>query len=151
MNTRTRPLGITALAFASIVAGLYSMIAAIALLLGGLVGGTFGADSAVVMALGALYLGLMAAAFFLGFAFWTQRHWAWAGGLVLFGAFIVASVAMAVIATSAASAIVTAIFAGVAIWYLFRPSTKALLLGANPTQEVAPPSSAALETPQVAP
>lgn len=151
MDTRTRPLGITALAFASIVVGIYSMIAAIALLLGSFVGGAFGADSVVVMALGAIYLGLMAGAYFLGFGFWTQRHWAWAGGLVLFGAFIVASLGLMVLATSAASAVVAALGAGVATWYLLRPSTKGLLLGSNSTQEAAPPSTAALETPQVAP
>jgi len=151
MDTRTRPLGITALAFASIVVGIYSMIAAIALLLGSLVGAAFGADSVVVMALGAVYLGLMAGAYFLGFGFWTQRHWAWAGGLVLFGAFIVASLGLMMLATSAASAVVAALGAGVATWHLLRPSTKALLLGSNGTPEAAPPSTAALETPQVAP
>ncbi len=85
MDTQKRPLGITALAFTSIVVGLYSQVTAIALLLGGMVGGVFSADiTAVVIAIGALNLGLMGAAYFVGFGFWTQRHWSWAGGIVVF-------------------------------------------------------------------
>ena len=85
MDMQKRPLGITALAFTSIVVGLYCQVAAIALLLGGMVGGVFSADiTAVVIAIGALYLGLMGAAYFVGFGFWTQRHWSWAGGIVVF-------------------------------------------------------------------
>ncbi len=76
MDTQKRPLGITALAFASVVAGTYCLVAAIGLLLGGVVGGAFGADhAAVAFAIGALYLGVMAAAYLGGYGFWTQRPW----------------------------------------------------------------------------
>jgi hypothetical protein len=132
MDKQKRPLGITALAFTSIVVGLYSQVAAIALLLGGMLGGVFSADStAIVIAIGALYLGLMGAAYFVGFGFWTQRHWSWAGGIVVFSTVIVSSVALALITTNVVAALVPTLGAGAAIWYLLRPATKTQLLGTH--------------------
>ena len=49
MDKQKRPLGITALAFTSIVVGLYSQVAAIALLLGGMLGGVFRADTTAAL------------------------------------------------------------------------------------------------------
>lgn len=157
MDKQKRPLGITALAFTSIVVGLYGQVTAIALLLGGMLGGVFNADS-VAIPLGALYLGLMGAAYFVGFGFWTQRHWAWAGGIVVFSTLIASSVALALIATNVVVALVPSLGAGVAIWYLLRPATKTQLLGTDdagtPDQPKADQPDAAapagiLEAPQV--
>ncbi len=159
MDRQKRPLGITALAFTSIVVGLYSQVTAIALLLGGMVGGVFSADiTAIVIAIGALYLGLMGAAYFVGFGFWTQRHWSWAGGIVVFSTVIVSSVALALIATNVVAALVPSLCAGAVIWYLLRPATKAQLLGTYDAQTAdlskadqpdAPAPAGVLDAPQV--
>ena len=154
MDRQKRPLGITALAFTSIVVGLYSQVAAIALLLGGLLGGVFSADiTAIVIAIGALYLGLMGAAYFVGFGFWTQRHWSWAGGIVVFSTVIVSSVALALITTNVVAALVPSLGAGAAIWYLLRPVTKTQLLGADDAGTADQPEATApsgiLDAPQV--
>jgi hypothetical protein len=148
MDKQKRPLGITALAFTSIVVGLYCQVAAIALLLGGMLGGVFSADiTAIVIAIGALYLGLMGAAYFVGFGFWTQRHWSWAGGVVVFSALIVSSVALALITTNVVAALVPSLGAGVAIWYLLRPATKAQLLGTDDAEAADQPKADQPEAP----
>lgn len=142
MDRQTRPLGITALAFTSIVVGLYSQVTAIALLMGGMLGGVFSADTTtIVLAIGALYLGLMGAAYYVGFGFWTQRHWSWAGGIVVFSTVIVSSVALALIATNVVVALVPSLCAGAAIWYLLRPATKSQLLGADDAQTADQPKA----------
>jgi len=153
MDTQKHSLGITALAFASVAAGIYCLVAAIALLLGGTLGGVFGADrTAVVIAIGALYLGLMGAAYIVGFGFWTQRHWSWAGGIVVFSSLIVGSVVLALITTNVVAALVPSLGAGAAIWYLLRPATKAQVLGTDKAEKAgqpeAPAAAGALDTPQ---
>jgi hypothetical protein len=142
MDRQKRPLSITALAFTSIVVGLYCQVAAIALLLGGMLGGVFSADiTAIVIAIGALYLGLMGAAYFVGFGFWTQRHWSWAGGIVVFSTLIVSSVGLALITTNVVAALVPSLGAGAAIWYLLRPATKAQLLGTDDAEAADQPKA----------
>jgi hypothetical protein len=158
MDKQKRPLGITALAFTSIAVGLYCLVAAIVLLLGGVLGGFFRADLTVIaLTLGALYLGLMSAAYFVGFGFWTQRHWSWAGGIVVFSTMIVFSVVLALLSANVIAALVPSLGAGAAIWYLLRPATKAQLLGSadplTPQPQAEQAEAAApggvLDTPQV--
>jgi hypothetical protein len=163
MNKHKRPLGITALTFVSVMVGLYCQMAALALLMGGMLGGVVGSDlTGVVLAMGALNLGLMGAAYFLGYGFWTQRHWAWAGGIVVFSMLIVTSILLVLISSNMISAIGPSLGAAAAIWYLFRPATKALLLGVDRTDRTevldtadqvervdAPVRPVTLETPQV--
>ena len=162
MDKHKRPLSVTALALVSVMIGLYSQVAAIALLLGSMLGVVFGGDFAVVIAIGALYFGLMAAAYFLGYGFWTQRHWSWAGGIIVFSTLIVTSILLMLVSTNMLSALVPSLGAAAAIWYLFRPATKALLLGADRTDQAeeadkadqverveTPARPVTLETPQV--
>ena len=130
MNKHTRPLGITALAFASIIVG--------HLLPGrgdgpapraGRSAGVAGTDTAAaLLILGAVYLGLMVAAYFVGYGFWSQRHWSWAGGIVVFATLIVLSVFMLLLSANVLSVLVPGAGAAVAIWYLLRPETRAQLL-----------------------
>jgi MFS family permease len=153
MDKQKRPLGITALAFASVAVGTYCLVAAIALLLGGALGGAFGADQTVVIiAIGALYLGVMAAAYLVGYGLWTQRPWSWAGGIVVFITLIVASVALALIANNVVAALVPSLGAGAAIWYLLRPTTKSQLLGTDKAEKAGQPevpaAAGALDMPQ---
>jgi hypothetical protein len=153
MDKQKRPLGLTALAVASVAAGIYCMVAAIALLFGGTLGGVFGADgTAVVIAIGALYLGVVVAAYFVGYGFWTQRPWSWAGGIVVFGALIVTSVLLTLVSGDLVSGIVPSIAFAAAIWYLLRPATKAQLLGTDKAEKAgqpeAPAAAGALDTPQ---
>jgi hypothetical protein len=146
-----RPIGITALAFASIVIGLYCQIAAIALLMGSMVGGVFGAEVAVVIVLGAVYFGLMVAAYFVGYGFWTLRHWSWAGGIVVFSTFIAAAILLGVISTNVTALIGLSAAAAAAIWYLLRSDTRARLLGPSTRATGDPAASSSLERPSLAP
>lgn len=153
MDGHKRPLGITALAFASVMVGLYCQIAAMALLFGGTVLAVTRSDlSVVVVALGVLYLGLMAAAYFVGYGFWSQRHWSWAGGIVVFSVLIVFSVLLVFISGNVLSAVGPSAGAAVAVWYLYRPATRRQLLGtartAEPDQVELPAGLGAGETPQ---
>jgi hypothetical protein len=132
---RERPIGVTALALASVVVGIFSMVTAIALLLGSSIGAVVGGDRGTgAFLIGIVAFGLASAAFFVGGGLWLEKHWAWAGGIVVFGAVIVVSLAMVVIGSSLVAALVPVAAAALAIAYLVRPSTKADLLG-PPTAE----------------
>jgi len=132
---RERPLGVTALALASVVVGIYSMVTAIALLLGSSIGAVVGGDSGTgAFLIGIIAFGLASAAFFVGGGLWLQKHWAWAGGIVVFGAVIIVSLAMVVVGSSLFAAMVPVGAAGLAIAYLTRPSIKADLLGPEPSE-----------------
>jgi hypothetical protein len=129
MDKRTRPLGITALAFASVVVGIFCQVAAMALMLGGTLAGVAGTDTATaLLILGAVYLGLMVAAYLVGYGFWSLRHWSWAGGLVVFATLIVVSMFMLLLSANVLSVVVPGVGAVVAIWYLLRAETRARLL-----------------------
>jgi hypothetical protein len=132
MNKHTRPLGITSLAFASVIVGIFCQVAAMALLLGGTLAGVAGTDTAAaLLILGAVYLGLMVAAYFVGYGLWSQRRWSWAGGLVVFATLIVLSVFMLLLSANVLSVLVPGAAAAVSIWYLLRPETRAQLLSVD--------------------
>ena len=72
---RDRPLGLTALAFSSIMVALYCQMAAIVLLLMGSVFTAAGSmPGAVVLFVGTVFLGLAVASYLLGFGFWTGKQ-----------------------------------------------------------------------------
>ncbi len=127
---RERSLGITALAVTAVMVGIYAFMAAIALLMGGsivsLAGGEVGA---MVFALGALFLGQSLAAYVVAFGLWMQKSWAWAGGVVIFATIVVLNVALSAMAANFISVVLPLVGAGVALVYLYRPATKAALLG----------------------
>jgi hypothetical protein len=158
MTTRTRPLGITALAFASVIVGIFCQVAAMALLLGGTLAGVAGTDMATaLLVLGAVYLGLMVAAYFVGYGFWCKRHWSWAGGLVVFATLFVLSVFMLLLSANVLAVLLPGAGAAVAIWYLLRPEVREQLLGAGATGSTAigeadaaasAPDSVPMEMPQ---
>jgi hypothetical protein len=132
MDKPTRPLGITALAFASVITGIFCQVAAIALLMGGTLIGVVGTNAAAgLLIVGALYLGLMVAAYLVGYGFWSQRHWSWAGGLVVYATLIFVSAVMVLLSANILSVVVPAAGAAVVIWYLLRPRTRAQLLGTD--------------------
>ncbi len=137
---RDRSFGVTVLAFSSIMIALYSQFAAIALILIGSVYTAAGsAPAAFVLMLGAVFLGLTFASYFLGYGFWTKKHWSFAAGVTLFVSFVVANVLLSVISTNFISSIVPALAAVVGVWYLHRPAVKAELLDeAAPTSESLP-------------
>jgi hypothetical protein len=123
-----RPIGVTALAVASVVVGIFSMVIAIALLLGASIGAVWsGGGGSGAFFTGLITFGLASAAFLVGGGLWLQKHWAWAGAVVVFGALIVVSLALVAIGSSLIAAIVPIAAAAFAIAYLMRPSTKANL------------------------
>jgi len=132
---RDRSLGVTALALVSVVIGIYSMVAAIALLLGASIGAVVSAESGTgAFLLGVFFFGLSFTAYFVGGAFWLQKRWAWAGGMVIFGAAIVLNLAMVLFGGGLFAALVSVAFVAIAMGYLLRPSTKTELLGTAPTE-----------------
>lgn len=121
-----RTLGLTALAVASVAIGLYSLVAGMALLLGGSLGTFAGSDAGVaVMVLGALMFGAGTASFFVGYAFWMKRSWAWAGGIVVAAVIVVTVLVMGLIGASYTSLILPVVLGLSLIWYLLRPSVRA--------------------------
>ena len=143
---RERSFGVTALAFSSIMIALYSQFAAIALILTGSVFTAAGSVPAVfVLILGAVFLGLTFASYFLGFGFWTKKHWSWASGVVLFTSFVVANVVLSAISSNFVSSIVPALAAVVGVWYLHRPAVKAELMSETSPAAMTLPAADALE------
>ena len=127
---RERSLGVTTLAFASVMVALFCQFAAVALIMMGSLFAVAGSVPAVfTLVLGAVFLGLAFAAYFQGYGFWARKHWSWAGGVTLFVVFAVANVVLSTIATNFVSTILPALGAIVAVLYLHRPAVKAELLG----------------------
>jgi hypothetical protein len=73
----------------------------------------------------------MVAAYFVGYGLWSQRHWAWAGSLVVFATLIVLSVFMLLLSANILSVLVPGAAAAVSIWYLLRPEIRAQLIGVD--------------------
>ena len=127
---RDRSLGVTALAFFSVMVALYSQMAAIALILGGSVFTAAGSvQGAAALLVGAVFLGVAVAAYAIGYAFWTRRHWSFAGGVTVFGTLIVANILLSLISGNPLSAVIPVVGSAIAIWELQRPAIKAELLG----------------------
>ena len=125
-----RSLGVTALAFSSVMIGLYCQFAAIVLILTGSVFTAAGSmHAAMALVNGAIFLGLTVAAYFVGYGLWTRKHWSWAGAVALFVVLIGANVVLSALATNLLSTVLPAIGAVVGIWYLHRPAVKTELLG----------------------
>jgi len=128
---RERSLGLTMLAVVSIVIGLYSLVAGIALLVAGLLG-TLGSatTTAGVFVVGALFMGIAFTALLVGGGFWLHKHWAWAGGMVMFGALIAVSLLAVPIGASLMSALLPIVSSVAAMWFMTRASVRRELLGA---------------------
>ena len=127
---RERSLGVTTLAFASVMVALFCQFAAVALIMMGSIFAVAGSVPAVfTLVLGAVFLGLTFAAYFQAYGFWTGKHWSWAGGVTLFVVFAVANVVLSAISSNFVSTILPGLGAIVAVWYLHRPAVKAELLG----------------------
>ena len=131
---RERSLGVTALAVSSVMVAIYGQYAAIALLMTGSVYTAAGSPSAALaLILGAVFLGLTVAAYLVGYGLWSRKHWAWASGVTLFVVFAIANVLLSVLSANFTSTILPALAAIVAVWYFYRPSVKAELLGEDET------------------
>ena len=141
-----RSMAVTALAFFSVMVALYSQMAAIALILGGSVFTAAGSmHGAAALITGAVFLGVAVAAYAAGYAFWTRRHWSWAGGIVVFATLIGANLFLSLISGNLLSAILPVAGSIVAIWQLQRPAVRAELLGTE-FIEGGSPAIEALET-----
>ena len=121
-----RSRGATALSVVSVLVGLYSQFAAMALIIAASVFAPRGAtDAPLVFALGLVFLALMILAYAAAYGFWAGQAWAWAPGLTEFGTLIAASVVLALVSGNLVSAALPVAAGAVGIWYLMRPATKA--------------------------
>ncbi len=141
-----RSMEVTALAFFSVMVALYSQMAAIALILGGSIFAAAGSmHGAAALITGAVFLGVAVAAYAIGYAFWTRRHWSWAGGMVVFASLIGVNLVLSAISGNPLSAILPVAGSVIAIWQLQRPAVRAELLGTD-FVEGSSPATEALET-----
>ena len=141
-----RSFGTIVLAFTSVMVALHAQIGAVALILGGSVFATYGSvPGAVALLLGAGYLGLTFAAYAVAFGAWTRKHWAWAGGMVVFGALSVATVLLVVISGNLMAAPLPVIGTIVGFGLLQRPAVKADLLGTEVPAKAPVPASDGME------
>jgi len=126
---RDRSLGVTVLAFGSVMIGLYCQFAAIALLFAGSVYSVTGTTSAAIsLTLGAVFLGLTFASYLVGFGLWTRKHWSWAGSIAVLAVLVGTSLALSLVTSSFISSIMPLVAAAAGLWYLNRPAIKAELL-----------------------
>ena len=143
-----RSFGVTVLAFSSVMVGLYCQFGAIALILMGSVFTPTGSTpAAFALVIGAVFLGLTFAAYFLGYGFWTRKHWSWAGGIALFGVLVGASLVLSFISSSYLSSVSPIVVAAIAVWYLNRPVIRAELLGEPEPSTTESPATEKLEAP----
>jgi hypothetical protein len=135
-SMKRRSLGATALSFVSIAVALYGLVGGMTLLLGGVLGAFGGSDAAVtVMVIGAVLFATGTVAFLVGYGFWTEKSWSWAGGLVVFTVTLAAIAAMGIMGAGIANLLPPIALGVGAIWYLLRPDTRAALLGKPTSQD----------------
>ncbi len=116
------------LAVGSVLVGFYSQFAAVALLVTGSAFAPEGSvEARVALLLGSIFLVITIAACAVAFGFWAGHGWSWAGGLLVFGALIVASVMLSLLSTNILSAVGPTLGASAALWYLTRPGARAQL------------------------
>jgi hypothetical protein len=133
MQQRSR--NISVLAFSSVMVGLYSFMAGIALLWAGAIVSFIGNDiGGMVFALGTLFLAQSIAAYVVGAGLWLQKSWAWAGATVVFVTLTVLNVAVALAATNFSAVALPLIGSIAGLALLNKPSVKAQLIGAPEDQ-----------------
>ena len=133
---QNRSLKASALSFASISVALYGLVAGIALLMAGTIATIGGSDRGVAMiVLGAIMFATGVTAFFVGYGFWSKKHWSWAGGIVIFSVMMGAVVAMGVIGANVQNLLLPFSLGVIAILYLLRPGARATFLGTSALAE----------------
>jgi hypothetical protein len=127
---RNRSIGVTALAASTILVAIYGQYAAIFLLTTGSVSTPFGSFAgAASLVTGATFMGIIVAAYVVGFGLWTRRSWSWNGAIVVYAAFVVANIVFSILATNFVSAVLPTIGAIAAVAYLQRPAVRAEITG----------------------
>jgi hypothetical protein len=127
---RNRSIGVTALAFSTIMLAIYGQYAAIVLLMTGSVFTPFGSFAAAAsLVTGATFMGITVAAYVVGFGLWTRRSWSWNGAIAVYAAFLVANIVLSILATNFVSAVLPTIGAIAAVAYLQRPAVRAEITG----------------------
>lgn len=116
------------LAVGSVLVGLYSQFAAVALLVTGSAFAPEGSTEArVALLVGTIFLAITIAAYAVAYGFWAGHGWSRAGGVIVFGALIAASVMLSLLSTNIVSVIGPTIGGSVALWFLTRPGAGAHL------------------------
>ena len=141
-----RSVGVTTLAFGSIMVALYGQFAAVSLILTGALWSPSGSIYATISyALGVVFAVLVVASYFLAYGYWTRKHWAWAGGVAQFVTLVVASVILSLVSTNFTSTVLPLAAAVAGIWFLNRPATRVELLGTTAPEAEAAAIPAGLE------
>lgn len=129
---RKRSIGVSVLAFSTIMVALYSQYAAISLVVTGSVFAPSGQVVAfLTAATGILFAGLTAASYVVGVGLWLRKPWSrvWAMGIYL--TFFLANALLSALAGNVGSSILPTIGVAAAVVYLNRPQVRAELQGAE--------------------
>ncbi|MFV2063907.1 MAG: hypothetical protein ACC726_10410 [Chloroflexota bacterium] len=141
-----RSLGLTALSLLAAMVGIYSFMAALAMLYGGAIGAFVGSDMGhIVFALGAVFLGLSVSAFVVAGGLWLRRSWSWAGGIAVFAVMVLANLVLSTMAGAFINVLIPVLGAVVGVGFLYRPSTRAILLGGNAPESGSAAAQTAVE------
>lgn len=128
-----RSVGVTVLAFGTVMLAIYSQHAAVALLL---TGSAFAADGGLAAILtimnGAAFLALAGTAYAVGFGLWMRRAWARPCAVALYVTFVVANVMLSLLASNLGSTIVPTIAVVAALVYMRRDDVRAELGATEP-------------------
>jgi hypothetical protein len=125
---RNRSIGVTALAYGTIMVAVYGQYAA--MLMTGSVLTPFGSFAAAASLItGVTFMGITVAAYVVGFGLLTRRSWSWNGAIAVYAAFVVANIAASILATNFVSAVLPTIGAIAAVAYLRRPAVRAEITG----------------------
>ena len=127
---RTRSFGLITLSFTLVMVALHAQMGSVALIMTGSAFASLGSmEGAATLVLGAGYLGLTFAAYVVAYGAWTRKHWAWAGGAVVFGGLTLASVLLMVLSGSLMAAPLPILATVAGLYLLTRPAIKEELLG----------------------
>jgi hypothetical protein len=149
---RKRSIGVSVLAFSTLMVALYCQYAAISLVVTGSVFAPSGQIAAfLTAATGIVFAGLTATSYVVGVALWMRKPWSrvWAVGIYL--TFFVANAILSALAGNFGSSILPTIGVAAALVYLNRPQVRAELQGAERPTAVPPtapaPTAERLEVP----
>ena len=121
-----RPTGVTIIAVLSAIAGVFGLLAGIALLTAGSVIGAAAGLGGFVVVGALIVIAYSILSLVLAYGFWTLQPWAWPLGIGVEVLGIVQAVLQFMNDTrQLVSLIISLAIAGVVLWYLFQPHVKA--------------------------
>ena len=125
-----RSIGVTVLAFCTVMVAIFAQYAAIALLLTGRAADAAGPfEAGLTLVTGATFLVLAVLAYGAGFGLWFRKGWARRTAIVVYITMFVANASLALLSTNLVTAVVVSLAVVSALVYLRRPAVVAEIEG----------------------